>query len=206
MPWTALWDELVLLFATVVGLTSSNSLVRVLTSACCGFIFMHGDCSDLLEPPASLLVWLTSSGDLDDPLLVTVYQFKWSGYRRWCRDKGHSSSSPSIPKIAKFLLWLWRSRGLSLAAVQAYRSMLSAVFSLKLPGISSYHVLMYLLRSIAVEYPRGLVAIPSWDLDVVLRQLSSSACEPLESEFVRTLIKEMLFLVSLATAKRVSKL
>ena len=62
-----------------------------------------------------------------------------------------------------------------MAAVKAYRSMLSAVFSLKLPGISSDHVLKNLIRSFAVERPRGSVAHPSWDLDVVLRHLSSSA-------------------------------
>ena len=99
---------------------------------------------------------------------LTVYQSKWAVYRRWCKEKGHSSSSPSIPKIAEFLLWLWRSKGLSLADVKAYRAMLSAVFSLKLPGISSDHVLRNLIRSFAVERPRGPVAHPSWDLDVVL--------------------------------------
>ena len=93
-----------------------------------------------------------------------------------------------------------------MAAVKAYRSMLSAVFSLKLPGISSDHVLKNLIRSFVVERPRGPAAHPSWDLDVVLRHLSSSAYEPLESQSLLTLSKKMPFLVSLATAKRVSEL
>ena len=58
----------------------------------------------------------------------------------------------------------------------------------------------------AVERPHGPVAHPSWYLDVVLRHLSSSAYEPLESQSLRTPTKKMLLLVSLTTAKRVSKL
>ena len=31
------------------------------------------------------------------------YQARWGTYRKWCRDFGHRSSSPSIAKIAEFL-------------------------------------------------------------------------------------------------------
>ena len=47
---------------------------------------------------------------------------------------------------------------------------------------------------------------PSWDLDKVLRRLMSSVYEPLESQGLRILTKKILFLVALATAKRVSEL
>ena len=46
----------------------------------------------------------------------------------------------------------------------------------------------------------------SWDLDAVLRHLMSSAFEPLGSVSLRALTKKTLFLVSLATAKRVSEI
>ena len=65
---------------------------------------------------------------------LAAYQSKWSIFRRWCWDKGHSSSNPSVPKIADFLLWLWREKNLSLSAVKAYLSMLSAVFAFRLPS------------------------------------------------------------------------
>ena len=54
--------------------------------------------------------------------------------------------------------------------------------------------------------PSGPTALPSWGLDVVLRHLSSSAYEPLQSQPLRTITKKVLFLVSLATAKRVGEL
>ena len=47
---------------------------------------------------------------------------------------------------------------------------------------------------------------PSWDLDKVLHYLMSSAYEPLESQGLCTLTKKTLFLVALATAKRVGEL
>ena len=38
------------------------------------------------------------------PSSVANYQSKWSLYRHWCADKGHSVSNPSISKVADFLV------------------------------------------------------------------------------------------------------
>ena len=137
---------------------------------------------------------------------LRIYQSKWSLYRRWCFDKGHSVSNPSIPKVAEFLLWLWRSKGLSLSAIKGYRSMLSAVFKFRLPDLGEHHVLRSLLRSFAIERPRKSIVPPPWDLDAVLRHLMSDAYEPLSSQSLRSITKKTLFLVALATAKRVGEL
>ena len=137
---------------------------------------------------------------------VANYQSKWFTYRRWCADKGHSVSHPSISKVADYLVWLWEDQGLSLSSVKAHRSMWSSVFRFKLPALGKDRVLHDLLRSFAIERPRRPQAPPSWDLDAVLRHLMSLAFEPLESVSLRALTKKTLFLVSLATAKRVSEI
>ena len=137
---------------------------------------------------------------------VANYQSKWLTYRRWCTDKGHSVSQPSISKVADYLVWLWEDQGLSLSSVKAHRSMLSSVFQFKLPAFGEDRVLQDLVRSFAIERPRRPQAPPSWDLDAVLLHLMSSAFEPLESVSLRALTKKTLFLVSLATAKRVSEI
>ena len=137
---------------------------------------------------------------------VANYQSKWLTYRRWCTDKGHSVSQPSISKVADYLVWLWEDQGLSLSSVKAHRSMLSSVFQFKLPALGEDRVLHDLVRSFSIERPRRPQAPPSWDLDAVLRHLMSSAFEPLESVSLRALTKKTLFLVSLATAKRVSEI
>ena len=137
---------------------------------------------------------------------VANYQSKWLTHSRWCSDKGHSVSNPSILKVADYLVWLWEVQGLSLSSVKAHRSMLSSVFHFKRPALGEDRVLQDLLRSFAIERPRRRQAPPSWDLDAVLRHLMSSAFEPLETVSLRALTKKMLFLVSLATAMRVSKI
>ena len=134
------------------------------------------------------------------------YQAKWAVYRQWCRSEGHSISRLSLSKVADFLFWLRRSRKLSVSAVLGYRSMLSAVFRFQLPEISSSSVIRDLLRSFKVEAPCHAVCPTSWDLEAVLSYLRSPVFEPLASCSLRELTRKTLFLVSLATAKRVGEI
>ena len=119
------------------------------------------------------------------------YQVKWAVYRLWCRSEGHSISRPALPQVADFLFWLRRSRTLSVSAVMGYRSMLSLVFRLQLPEISSSPVIHDLLRSFKVEAPCCGVRPPSWDLEAVLRFLRSPIFEPLASSSLRDLTRKM---------------
>ena len=84
--------------------------------------------------------------------------------------------------------------------------MLNSVFSLKGLDLSQDLVLRALVSSFGSQAPRRIVRPPSWNLDVVLRALSRFPFEPLSSASLRVLTKKALFLVSLATAKRVSEL
>ena len=77
------------------------------------------------------------------------------------------------------------------------------MFRFKLPELEEHRVLRDLLCTFVIERPRGPQVPPSWDLDIVLRHLMSSAFEPLENASLRALTKKTLFLVSLPTAKRV---
>ena len=140
------------------------------------------------------------------PSLRAGYQSKWLVFRQWCRSEGHSISRPSLPKIADFLFWLRRSRRLSVSSVMGYRSMLSAVFKSVLPEISTSPVLHDLLRSFQAEAPIREVRPPSWDLNIVLSFLRSSSFEPLTTISLRDLTRKTLFLLSLATAKRVGEI
>ena len=108
--------------------------------------------------------------------------------------------------MADFLLWLWRVKKFSLSTVKAYRSMLSAVFLFHGIQIGSDPSLHALIRSFSLERPQGVLSPPSWDLDKVLRFLRSDFFEPLESKPLKIITQKTLFLVSLATAKRVGEL
>ena len=133
------------------------------------------------------------------------YQARWAVFRKWCHDKGHSVSRPSLQKVADFLFWLRRTRKLSVSVVMGYRSMLSAVFRSVLPEISSSSVLQDLICSFKVEVPSRVVRPPSWDLLRVLTYLRSPVFEPLHKSSLWNLSRKTLFLLALATAKRVGE-
>ena len=134
------------------------------------------------------------------------YQARWGTYRKWCRDFGHRSSSPSISKIAEFLTYLFKRKGAALSAIKGYRAMLSAVFKFPLPEISTSPILKDLIRSFEISAPRPLFPSPPWDLDKVLQYLSGPPFEPLARASFLDKTKKALFFLAMATAKRVSEL
>ena len=136
----------------------------------------------------------------------TNYQLNWSTFRSWCHKKGHSISRPSVSKVADFLLWLHRCRRLSVSSIMGYRSVLSDVFRFQLPELSSYSVLRDLLRSFRLEAPCCPLRPPAWDLAAVVTYLNSAAFDPLRLASLRNLMKKVLFLLALATAKHVGEL
>ena len=87
------------------------------------------------------------------------YQARWGTYRKWCRDFGHRSSSPSIAKIADFLTYMFKRKGAALSTIKGYRAMLSAVFKFPLPEISTSPILKDLIRSFEISAPRPLFSL-----------------------------------------------
>ena len=82
--------------------------------------------------PASLLRWLDNLSSVEDRRQVP-HQARWGTCRKWCREFGHRSSSPSISKIAEFLTYLFKRKGAALSTIKGYRAMLSTVFKFPLP-------------------------------------------------------------------------
>ena len=140
------------------------------------------------------------------PSSRAVYQARWSVYRDWCHSNGHSVSRPTLAKVADFLYWLRFSRGLSVSSLRGYRSALSAVFCFHLPSLSLDPVIRNLLRSFRLSSAERVMRPPAWDLSKVLTYLVSPAFEPLSQASFRALTMKTLFLLALATAKRVGEL
>ena len=134
------------------------------------------------------------------------YQARWGTYRKWCRDFGHRSSSLSIAKIADFLTSLFKRKGAALSTIKGYRAMLSAVFKFPLPEISTSPILKDLIRSFEISARRPLFPPPPWDLDKVLQFLPGPPFEPPARASFLDKTKKALFLLAMATAKRVSEL
>ena len=105
-----------------------------------------------------------------------------------------------------FLCWLRSSKHLVGSSIKGYRSMLSAVFRFQLPSLSTHPVLRDHLHSFSLESVARQLRPPAWDLTLVLRFLNSSTFEPLSAAPLRALTQKVLFLLALATAKRVGEL
>ena len=140
------------------------------------------------------------------PSLRAVYQVRWSIYREWYHNNGHSVSRPTLAKVADFLYWLRYTRGLSVSSLNGYRSVLSAVFCFHLPSLSSDPVIRDLLRSFRLSSAERVLRPPAWDLSTVLTYLVSPAFVPLSQASFRALKLKTLFLLALATARRVGEL
>ena len=84
--------------------------------------------------------------------------------------------------------------------------MLAAVFKFPLPEISTSPILKDLIRSFEISAPRPIFPPPPWELDKVLQFLSGPPFEPLARASFLDKTKKALFLLALATAKRVSEL
>ena len=140
------------------------------------------------------------------PSSRAVYQVRWSIYRGGCHSNGHSVSRPTLAKVADFLYWLRDTRGLSVSSLRGYRSVLSAVFRFHLPSLSSDPVIRDLLRSFRLSSAEHVLRPLAWDLSKVLTYLVSPAFEPLSQASFCALTLKTLFLLALATAKRVGEL
>ena len=140
------------------------------------------------------------------PSSRAVSQVRWSIYRAWCHNNGHSVSRPTLSKVADFLYWLRYTRGLSVSSLRGYRSVLSAVFRFHLPSLSSDPVIRDLFRSFLLSSAERVLRPPDWDLSTVLPYLVSPAFESLSQASFRALTLKTLFLLALANAKRVGEL
>ena len=135
------------------------------------------------------------------------YQHKWRQFREWCKREGHTVSNPSSQKFADFLVFLRQERKLSVSAIKGYKAMLNGVFSLKGFDLSSDAVLREVIKTCSRQVPRPPPCrVPSWNVDVVLKALTGPPFEPLCQASFRDLSRKTLFLVALATAKRVGEL
>ena len=103
-----------------------------------------------------------------------------------------------------YLNYLFMSSGASISRIQGY--LLVKIAHRCLPEISSSPILKDLVRSFEISAPRPLHQSPPWDLDKVLGYLSGPPFEPLAEASFRNKTRKALFLVAMATAKRVGEL
>ena len=99
-----------------------------------------------------------------------------------------------------------QDKGLSVSAVKGYSSALNSVFALKGWDLSASREITMLLWSFARSVNPVELRPPAWDVSLVLQSLTGAPYEPLRMCDERFLAQKTLFLLALASAKRIGEL
>ena len=105
-----------------------------------------------------------------------------------------------------FLIHLRHDKGLSFSAVKGYSSALNLVLALKGRDLASSREITILLRSFSRSMDPVELCPPAWDVFLVLQSLTGALYGPLRTCDERFLAQKTLFLLALASAKRIGEL
>ena len=135
-----------------------------------------------------------------------LYQSRWKIFCSWCRGRSVAPVNASVPVVVYFLIHLRQDKGLSVSAVKGYCSALNSVLALKSLDLAASREITTLLRSFARSVNPVELRPPAWDVSLVLQSLTGAPYEPLRTCEERFLAQKTLFLLALASAKRIGEL
>ena len=135
-----------------------------------------------------------------------LYQSRWQIFCGWCRGRGVAPVNATVPVVVDFLIYLRKDKGLSVSAVKDYSSALNSVLALKGRDLSASREITMLFRSFARSVNPVELRPPAWDVSLVLQSLTGAPYEPLRMFEERFLAQKTLFLLALASAKRIGEL
>ena len=108
-----------------------------------------------------------------------VYKSKWTIFVKWCGSNEVDFRSPSLKQVADFLLYLFKERHLQPSAIEGYRTAIADMIGNDKVHFGKDENLTRLLDSFHRDKPKGRRGIPSWNLSLVLHQLTKTPFEPM---------------------------
>ena len=137
---------------------------------------------------------------------VKVYDAKWQIFRDWANQR-KIDPILAIPQIvADFLTFLFSVKKCQVSTIRGYRSTISNTLKYRTGyDFGSHPVLSELIKSFAKQRPVDRSLAPKWDLAFVLSHMCKAPFEPLDKASLFHLSVKTVFLVTLATARRVSE-
>ena len=135
-----------------------------------------------------------------------VYKSKWTIFVKWCKSNQVDVRSPSVNQIADFLLYLFKERNLQPSTIDGYRTAIADMVGNDKLNVSSDENLTRLLDSFHRDKPKGRRGVPSWNLSLVLHQLTKAPFEPLRKASLKHLTFKTVFLLALGSGKRRSEI
>ena len=136
----------------------------------------------------------------------SVYEAKWTIFTKWCVTNQVDFRSPPVKSVAEFLMYLFQDRKLQPSTIDGYRSAIADKLGNSSTNISKDESLTRLLDSFHRDRPKGRRGIPSWNLSLVLHQLTKAPFEPLKEASLKHLTFKTVFLLALGSGKRRSEI
>ena len=136
----------------------------------------------------------------------SVYEAKWAIFTKWCVTNQVDFRSPPVKSVADFLMYLFEDKKLQPSTIDGYRSAIADKLGNTTVNISKDDNLTRLLESFHRDRPKGRRGIPSWNLSLVLHQLTKSPFEPLREASLKHLTFKTVFLLALGSGKRRSEI
>ena len=137
---------------------------------------------------------------------VKVYDAKWQIFRDWANQRKIDPIQATPQIVADFLTFLFSVKKCQVSTIKGYRSTISNTLKYKTGyDFGSHPVLSELIKSFANQRPVDGPLAPKWDLAFVLSHMCKAPFEPLDKASLFHLSVKTVFLVTLATARRVSE-
>ena len=134
------------------------------------------------------------------------YEAKWTIFTKWCLSNQVDFRAPPLKVIADFLLHLFQDKKLQPGTIDGYRSAIADKLGNSTINVSKDENLTRLLDSFHRDRPKGRRGIPSWNLSLVLHQLTKAPFEPLKEASMKHLTFKTVFLLALGSGKRRSEI
>ena len=135
-----------------------------------------------------------------------VYKSKWTIFLKWCQSHEVDFRAPSVNQIADFFLHLFQERYLQPSTIEGYRTAIADMVGNDRINISTDDNPTRLLDSFHRDRPKGRRGVPSWNLSLVLHQLTKAPFEPLRKASLKHLTFKTVFLLALGSGKRRSEI
>ena len=135
-----------------------------------------------------------------------VNDAKWQIFRDWADQRKIDPIQATTQIVADFLTFLFSVKKCQVSTIKGYISTISNTLKYKTGyDFGSHPVLSELIKSFAIQRPVDRSLAPKWDLAFVLSHMCKAPFEPLDKASLFYLSVKTVFLVTLATSRRVSE-
>ncbi|XP_041417586.1 uncharacterized protein LOC121393347 [Xenopus laevis] len=130
-----------------------------------------------------------------------AYYRVWTSYKQWCLKHKMNFDKFSLPNLLEFLQE-GVSLGLSLGSLRSQISALSILFQRRLAFLSDVKTFLQRVAHVAPPFRKP---VATWDLTLVLKALQRAPFEPMKSIPLQWVTWKTVFLIAIASARRVSE-